>query len=250
MATIRPKQTRPKQTWNGLGTYGSESQGTGGAPPDRGQPQAGGGSESGGSQPGVAWSGTGELPPPPSLPKLSRPPGQEGGSVAEAPPGPDPTAGLPAAGFGPEEALNEQIQGLEAWARVIVGRSRTEAARYWTLRGLALCTAAVAVALALRGLELAAVVLVALSALSLVIEMAWPGSSQSAAYRRAAYELRELQSAVQLRWQKVRLSHPDPTSRKRVAYAVELLELIHSKREEVGGYLGTSEPNEGIKRPG
>jgi hypothetical protein len=204
--------------------------------------------EAAGGPVGTSWTASGPLPPAPSLPQLSRPVGHELSAPEDTPP-PEAVALAPLL-LSPEDVLDEQIRDLESWARVILARTRLEAARYWTLRGLAFCAAASAAALALKGYELAPVLLTALSALTVAIEMGWPGGSPSAVYRRATSELRELESVVKLRWQKVRLSHPDPSSRKRVAYAVELLELIHSRREEVGRYLGTSPPNEGINRAG
>jgi hypothetical protein len=150
--------------------------------------------------------------------------------------------------YTPEDALDEQISDLEAWADALVRRNRIEGARFWSLRGVAFCAAATALALALKGFTTAPVALIALAALGIAIEMGWPSTSQRTVNRRAVYDLRELQCAVKLRWQKVRLSYPDTTSRKRLAHAVELLELIHRTREEVGSYLGSSEPNRGIKR--
>jgi hypothetical protein len=219
----------------------------GGATPEVGPPHGGAAAEAGAGPLAASWTTSGPLPPAPSLPQVSRPV-HEVGEVEETTPVPEAVV-PPYAHLSPEDVLDEQIRDLEGWARVILKRTRREAARYWTLRGVAFCSAAAAAALALKGYELAPVLLLALSGLTLAIEMGWPGGSQSAVYRRAVSELRELESVVKLRWQKVRLSHPEPSSRKRVAYAVELLELIHSRREEVGRYLGTSPPNEGINRP-
>jgi hypothetical protein len=202
-----------------------------------------------GSGPLPSWAPGGRLPPPPSPPKPTpAPPSSDvivGSDLALA------SESAPIAGprFTPEDALDEQIGDLESWARTIVRRHRIEAARFWLIRGLSFCAAATAVALVLKGFALVPVALVAVSALGLAIEMGWPGAAANETHRRAVYDLRDLQSLVKLRWQKVRLSHPSPTSRKRVAYAVELLETIFAKRRDVGAYLGDSEANPGIRRP-
>ncbi len=162
-----------------------------------------------------------------------------------------PAGASAAAGeFTPEAALDEQIRDLESWALEIVRCRRRELARFWMIRGLAFCSAAVATAVALKGISMPAVVLSAVAALLIAVDVGWPSAGARAPHRRAIYDLRETQGAVKLRWQKVRLAHPDPTSRKRVAHAVELLELIHSKREAVGEYLGSFESNRGVNRSG
>lgn len=187
------------------------------------------------------------LTPPPSLPELSRAQAllleePEDAAVAAS----HPLAAAPR--FTPEESLDEQIRDLEAWARAIVRRNISDSARFWILRGLAFCAAALAATAALQEMTIAVVTLSALSALCIALEAGWPGASVRNVHRRAIHDLRAVQGTVKLRWHKVLLAHPDPSSRKRVAYALELLELIHSKREEVGKYLGSAEPNPGIKR--
>ena len=188
-------------------------------------------------------------PPSPSLPEVSRPAALDPNRTEEVVT-PTPSAAVGAQGFSPEDALDGQIRDLEAWARAIVRRNRSETARFWVLRGLAFCAAAAAATAALKGFERPVVVLSALSALCIAIEAGWPSASLGNLHRRAVYDLRDLQSTVKLRWHRVRLTHPDPASRKRVAHALELLELIHAKRDEVGRYLGSSEANPGIHRSG
>jgi len=192
------------------------------------------------------WSQPATMNPPP-LNDLS----QVGLDLGESTDSVAPASSPAAAGeYTPEAALDEQIRDLESWALAILRRRRRELARFWVVRGLAFCSAAVATALALKGIATPAVVLSAVAAFLVAVDVGWPGAASRAPHRRAIYDLRETQSAVKLRWQKVRLAHPDPTSRKRVAHAVELLELIHAKREAVGEYLGSFESNRGVNRSG
>ena len=47
-------------------------------------------------------------------------------------------------GFAPEDALNDQIRDLEAWASSILRRNRGRTQRFWVSRGVAFVTAAAA----------------------------------------------------------------------------------------------------------
>jgi hypothetical protein len=81
-----------------------------------------------------------------------------------------------------------------------------------------------------------------LAALAVAIDAAWPTTTDRMARRRAIRELRELQNALKLKWDKVRLAFPDPNTPKRIAHALALLDGIHAKREEIGKYLGDAAP--------
>ena len=152
-------------------------------------------------------------------------------------------------GFSPDDALNDQIEELERWAAATERRDRAESIRFWVLRGAAFVNAALAAAATPLGYDKAAVVLAAGAALFIAIDAAWPASSFRNPYRRAVYDLRQLQGTVKLRWDKVRLAYPSPTSPKRIGHALALLDGIHAKREEIGKYLGSAEATGGIRRP-
>jgi hypothetical protein len=62
------------------------------------------------------------------------------------------------------------------------------------------------------------------------------------------HDLRELQNSLKLRWDKVRLAHPDPNAPQRVAHAMAMLDAVQSKREEIGKYLSSADPTQGITR--
>jgi hypothetical protein len=46
----------------------------------------------------------------------------------------------------------------------------------------------------------------------------------------------------------VRLAHPDPQARERIAHALALLDSVQAKREEIGKYLGNAEPSPGVRK--
>jgi hypothetical protein len=149
--------------------------------------------------------------------------------------------------FLPERAIDEQIEELERWAMINVRHDRNERVRFWVLRGVAFLGAAggaVAVALATPK---AGVALSALAALAITIDAAWPAPYRNPAMR-AVHDLRELQNTLKLRWDKVRLAHPDPNAPQRVAHAMTMLDAVQAKREEIGKYLASADSSRGVSR--
>jgi hypothetical protein len=154
----------------------------------------------------------------------------------------------PLPGFAPDSAIDEQIADLERWALGNLARERREKLRFWVLRGIGfLAAVGAAVAAGLGGAK-AAIVLGGLAALAVAVDSAWPGSAFKNPHQRAVYDLRELQNTLKLRWDKVRLAHPDPNARERIAHALALLDSVQAKRDEIGKYLGNSEPSPGVQR--
>jgi hypothetical protein len=158
----------------------------------------------------------------------------------------DALARIPA-GFAPETAIDDQIEDLERWAAANLRQDRSDKVRFWVLRGitfLGASGAAVAAGLALGKL---AVGLGAAAALAIAIDSAWPVAFRNPSLR-AVHDLRELQNMLKLRWDKVRLAHPDPTAPQRVAHAMAMLDAVQAKREEIGKYLVRAEPSQGVSR--
>jgi hypothetical protein len=187
--------------------------------------------------------------PPPSLPPArsgmpSIQPDSGSRSMEEAEI--DALARIPA-GFAPETAIDDQIEDLERWAAANLRQDRSDKVRFWLLRGitfLGASGAAVAAGLALGKL---AVGLGAAAALAIAIDSAWPVAFRNPSLR-AVHDLRELQNMLKLRWDKVRLAHPDPTAPQRVAHAMAMLDAVQAKREEIGKYLVRAEPSQGVLR--
>lgn len=151
-------------------------------------------------------------------------------------------------GFSPETAIDEQIADLERWALGNLARDRRDKLRFWSLRGVAFLGAAGAAVASGLSLGKLGVVLAALSALAVAIDSAWPSGTFRSPHQRALHDLRELQNTLKLRWDKVRLAHPDPNARERIAHALALLDSVQAKREEIGKYLGSAEPSPGVQR--
>jgi hypothetical protein len=148
--------------------------------------------------------------------------------------------------FAPETAIDDQIADLERWASVNLQQDRNERIRFWLLRGVTFLGSAGAAIAAGLGTTRLAVGLGSAAALAMAIDSAWPAAFRSPAVR-AVHDLRELQNTLKLRWDKVRLAHPDPMAPQRVAHAMAMLDAVQAKREEIGKYLVRAEPSQGVK---
>jgi hypothetical protein len=182
--------------------------------------------------------------PPPSLPPLRQGSGAPDAAREDA----ELDAMLRAPqGFAPEKAIDEQIEDLERWALANLRQDKNEKIRYWLLRGIAFLGAAGSAVAAGLLANKVALVLSALAALAMAIDSAWPTTSKNPSLR-AVHDLRELQNSLKIRWDKVRLAHPDPSAPQRVAHAMAMLDQVQAKREEIGKYLVTADPTQGITR--
>ena len=159
-----------------------------------------------------------------------------------------PAEGFRPGAFAPEVALDEQIADLERWAEANLQRDKKDKLRFWILRGSTfMCAAAAAVCAGLTQSR-ATIGFAFAAAFCVVVDSAWPSDAFRNVHRRAVYDLRELQNTLKLRWDKVRLAHPDANAPQRTAHALALLDQVQSKREEIGKYLGAAEASPGIKR--
>jgi hypothetical protein len=142
----------------------------------------------------------------------------------------------------PDKTIDDQIAELETWARSNLRLGRSEAFRLWALRSISFFAAIGAAGAAATSMTNEAVICGCIAALAIAIDAGWPSAGDRVARRRATHDLRELQHTLKLRWDKVRLAHPNPLSPKRVAHALVLLDAISAKREEIGKYLGDASP--------
>ena len=196
-------------------------------------------------KPALPGSGPASVPPPPRVPTngsvARRPP-----SVTIPPPGLDELeetyAKKSEISVSPDKTIDDQIAELELWARTNVLRGHIESVRIWALRGIAFFASIGAAATAAMNSTNEAIACGCLAALAIAVDASWPSAGDRMARHRATHDLRELQHALKLRWDKVCLAHPNPLSPKRVAHALVLLDAISAKREEIGKYLGDASP--------
>ena len=197
------------------------------------------------------------------LPPLNPPPSKVSGSYSavqptrsEAPAGsaePEPintinTEGLTAGAFAPEVAIDAQLGELERWALANLQSDRRQTTRFWLLKGVAFLGSVIAAVAAALEHERLVIVFASISALCVAIDAAWPSSSFRNANQRAVQDLRELENTIKIKWDKVRLAHPDPKAPARIAHALALLDEVQAKRHEIGKYLGAAEASPDVQR--
>jgi hypothetical protein len=150
----------------------------------------------------------------------------------------DPHAHAAPAGFSPDKAVAEQLAALEAWAETNEKDALAGVARFWLLKGPAFVCAVAASATESFGQGRAVIVLGAVAALAIAVDAAWTGPSVQV-NRRAIHDIRGLQNAVKLKWDKVRISYPDPKDPARSSEALSILDAIQTKRDDITRYLAS-----------
>jgi hypothetical protein len=138
----------------------------------------------------------------------------------------------------PEKAIAEQLEALDQWAMANRRDGRRSVARYCLLKGPALvCIVAALVAESLAEGQ-GVIVLTALAAVAIAIDAAW-SSPSTQAHKRAISDIRELENAVKVKWDKIRIARPDPRDPSRSAEALAILDSIRQKREAIGRTLAS-----------
>jgi len=144
----------------------------------------------------------------------------------------------------PERTLSDQMDDLERWALNVQRRIRLEQWRAVLVRTCALASVLGAAMTVHYGRSTLAALLAAVCALLIVVETAWPGLSSGRSVRRQVVnDLRELQHGAKLQWERIRLTHADPTGHERVKYAVALLQAVRTRREQIARRLVDIEPS-------
>jgi hypothetical protein len=183
--------------------------------------------------------------PPPSVPPLRS---SISSRISIGLPPPPDAAGfdaLPATpGFSPDKAMSAQLETLEEWGVANQRDALIASTRFWLLNGLAfLCAVSASVAQTF-GQGRAVIVLGAVAALAVAVNAAWTGPGTHV-HRRAIQDIRNLQNSVKLKWDKVRISHPDPKDPARSAEALAILDVIQTKREDIARYLASPQASPG-----
>jgi hypothetical protein len=143
-----------------------------------------------------------------------------------------------APGFSPDRAVIEQLAALENWAQANEKDALAGAIRFWLLKGPAFVCAVAASAAESFGQGRAVILLGALAAIAIAIDAAWSGPA-NAVHERALHDIRSLQNSIKLRWDRIRILHPDSKDPARAAEALAILDTIQTKRDEIARYLGS-----------
>jgi len=150
----------------------------------------------------------------------------------------DPLAHSAPVGFSPDKAVAEQLAALESWAETNEKDAMSGVTRFWLLKGPAFVCAVAASAAESFGQGRAVIVLGAVAALAIAIDAAWSGPAVQV-NRRAIHDIRSLQNAVKLKWDKVRISHPEAKDPARSSEALAILDQIQARREDITRYLAS-----------
>jgi len=184
---------------------------------------------------------------PAKLPPIATPPPRSGPVITEAPP-PEAASstgdsymgliGPPPERFSPEKAVSEQLQALDSWVRRNERDRTLVALRFWLLKLPAFGGAVAASVCEAFGYGRVVIVLGAVAGLAIAVDCALGGPAQSP-YQRAIQEIRNLQNSVKLKWDKVRILHPDPKEPARLEAALAILDAIQVRRNEIAKYFAS-----------
>src|SRR5258708_34995627 len=94
----------------------------------------------------------------------------------------------PEGAFAPEQAIDEQIASLEAWAMSNLNSEAREVTRFWLFRGLAFMGAVGAALAPVLPTPQIAIGCGGVAALAIAIDAAWPSTADRNARRRAIHD--------------------------------------------------------------
>jgi hypothetical protein len=140
--------------------------------------------------------------------------------------------------FSPEKAVAEQLLALDGWVRRNERDRRLVALRFWLLKLPAFVGAVGATVAEAYGYGRSVILLGAIAALAIAIDSALSGPAQTP-YQRAIQDIRNLQNSVKLKWDKVRILHPDPSEPARTDAALAILDAIQVRRNEIAKYFAS-----------
>jgi hypothetical protein len=186
--------------------------------------------------------------PPPSLPPLSLPP-RHGAAVPAEPALSDQQAATPggpfalfvsasgAAATAEEKTIAEHLIALELWALERQREAKTSSSRFWMLNGVAFVGAVAALAAQQNGYAPAVFVCTAIVAVALAFDAA-RSEPATDSFRRAIADIRNLEDAIRLSWDRTVIAHPDPADPARATDAQAILDRIKTEREAIRRCLG------------
>jgi len=140
-----------------------------------------------------------------------------------------------------EKTIANHLIDLEVWGLASERRARWNVMRFWILNVLAFLCAVAALGAELYSDGETVAVFGAVAAGAIAFDAAWSGP-KSYVLKRAISEIRNLQNAVKLRWDKVVIAHPDPTDPVRSSEARAILEAARAESEDIEQYAPNPKP--------
>ena len=148
-------------------------------------------------------------------------------------------------GAATEEVVQKHLRQLEEWAQANRRDARYDQFRFWAFKIPALLGATSTAAFEAVGLGKVVIFIGVISAVCVGIDGLFPGGRLYNVHTRAWNDLRLLSTLLATEWDRIKLEHPDGTSRERVDAAIKLLERIQREREHIGTYIAEGEASLG-----
>jgi hypothetical protein len=136
-----------------------------------------------------------------------------------------------------EKTIAEHLVALELWALERQREAKTGSFRFWMLNGVAFAGAVAALAAQQHGIKEAVFVCTAVVAIALAFDAARSGPPTDA-FKRACADIRNLEDAIRLSWDRTCIAHPDPADPARATEAQALLDRIKAERDAIRRCLG------------
>lgn len=136
-----------------------------------------------------------------------------------------------------EKTIAEHLVALEVWALERQREAKTDSFRFWMLNGVAFLGAVGAIVAQQNGLKPAVFVCTAVVAIALAFDAARSGP-RTDAFKRACADIRNLEDAIRLSWDRTVIAHPDPADPARAVDAKALLDRIKAERDAIRRCLG------------
>jgi hypothetical protein len=136
-----------------------------------------------------------------------------------------------------EKTIAEHLVALELWALERQREAKADSFRFWMLNGVAFAGAVAALAAQQHGVKEAVFVCTAVVAVALAFDAARSGPPTDA-FKRACADIRNLEDAIRLSWDRTVIAHPDPSDPARAIEARALLDRIKAERDAIRRCLG------------
>jgi hypothetical protein len=175
------------------------------------------------------------MPPPPRSQRPAEPPVRDRDppiTLIPSPLNPVPVSG--------DSAIADQLAGLELWALSNRRGANRTAVQFWLLKAVAGGGAIGASVAASFGWEHGVVALTALVVLAIAVDSA-SSAPPNLAHQRTFADIRHLENAVKLKWDKICMTYPDGQDPVRQSAAIAILDDIQARREQIRRYMGSPE---------
>jgi hypothetical protein len=175
------------------------------------------------------------VPPPPRSQRPAEPPVRDRDPPLTLIPSP-----LPPPPVSGDSAIADQLAGLELWAMSNRKGANRTAVQFWLLKAVAGGGAIGASVAASFGWEHGVVALTALVVIAIAVDSA-SSAPPNLAHQRTFADIRHLENAIKLKWDKICMTCPDAQDPVRQSAAIAILDDIQARRDQIRRYMGSPE---------